>query len=142
MAHAFLREFCQENKKEARTLSRSALDAIKAYSWPGNVRQLRTAIEHGVVMSSSSVVEISDLPDYLFPSSVDRASGETDSPPNVVLDSAPTFNLQYLERQTILKALQHTQGNRSAAAALLGINRRTLQRKMAENPVIFHQYLS
>lgn len=142
MAHAFLREFCQENKKGERTLSRSALDAIKAYSWPGNVRQLRTAIEHGVVMSSSSVVEISDLPDYLLPSSVDRASGETDSPPNVVLDSTPTFNLQYLERQTILRALRHTQGNRSAAAALLGINRRTLQRKMAENPVIFHQYLS
>ncbi|MBE6417941.1 MAG: hypothetical protein E7033_05690, partial [Akkermansiaceae bacterium] len=45
-------------------------------------------------------------------------------------------------QSTILRALEHTQGNRSSAAALLGINRRTLQRKMAESPEVFRQYLN
>lgn len=146
MANEFVRELCRENCKEQKSLSRAALELLRSYSWPGNVRQLRTAIEHGVVMSDSSEITDLDLPEYL-----QQSSGSTrQSAPQAVqshthtdfgLDFTPSFNLQYIERQVILRALQHTGGNKTAAAELLGINRRTLQRKMAEAREVFRQYL-
>jgi DNA-binding NtrC family response regulator len=56
------------------------------------------------------------------------------------LETAPSLNRKYIEQQAILLALQRTEGNRSAAAELLGINRRTLQRKLAEYPELFQQF--
>ena len=146
MANAFARELCQHNSKPAMSLSRPALELLRQYDWPGNVRQLRTAVEHGVVMSDAPTIEPEDLPGYLV-----QAAGAPVIPVHQVpqsnvhtefgLDFAPSFNLQYIERQVILRALAHTGGNRSAAAELLGINRRTLQRKMAEAKDVFQQYL-
>ena len=146
MANAFVHELCRENNKEDKNFSRSALELLRCYNWPGNVRQLRTAVEHGVVMSDSPTIEPEDLPGYLT-----RAEGAPAAPVHQVpqsnvhtefeLDFTPSFNLQYIERQVILRALAHTGGNRSAAAELLGINRRTLQRKMAEAKDVFQQYL-
>ena len=145
MANAFVQEFCKENNKAQKSLSRAALDLLRAYSWPGNVRQLRTAMEHGVVMSEGSSILPEDLPDYLqaAPASVSTPA----TPQNSVhtdfrLDFGGAFNLEYIVQSTILRALEHTAGNRSRAAALLGINRRTLQRKMAESPELFRKYLS
>ena len=136
MAHAFARELSQENGREPLALSRPALELLRHYDWPGNVRQLRTAVEHGVVMSSGAEIQPPDLPDYLqhpapLPPATDTAKrGSAD----FELETAPSLNLQCLERRAILLALQRTGGNRSAAAELLGINRRTLQRKMTESP--------
>ncbi len=143
MANAFLREFCRENHQEEKTLSRPALDLLRAYSWPGNVRQLRTAIEHGVVMSTGPAITPADLPGYLSAAPTAAAPAEmlqTTAQTDFGLEPAPCLNLQYVERQTILLALQRTGGNRTEAAALLGINRRTLQRKMAEAPDFFRAY--
>ncbi len=142
MANAFLREFCRENKQAEKTLTRPALDLLRAYDWPGNVRQLRTAIEHGVVMSTGPDITPADLPEYLAAAPAPSAemlqtTGQTD----FGLEPPPNLNLQYVERQTILKALQRAGGNRTAAAELLGINRRTLQRKMAEAKELFRPYL-
>lgn len=143
MANAFVKELCQENNKAEKHLSRAALDALRHFTWPGNVRQLRTAIEHGVVMSETADIEPADLPEYLAQSQTPlQAHALEPLHTNFELDSYPTLHLQYVEQQTILKALQITGGNRSAAANLLGINRRTLQRKMAENKEIFKHYLS
>ena len=141
MANAFVQEFCKENNKEPKTLSRPALDLLRAYNWPGNVRQLRTAMEHGVVMSASNYIAAEDLPEYLLPQSappIPQNNLHTD----FELDFGGSFNLEYVERCTILRALEHTKGNRSRAAELLGINRRTLQRKMSETPEMFRKYLS
>ena len=146
MANAFVQELCRENNKTPKSLSRPALDVLRRFDWPGNVRQLRTAIEHGVVMSSSSEITPADLPEYLLgggesapshPYTVAQSRTRTD----FGLDSTPCFNLQYIEQQTILRALEHTGGNKSAAAGLLGINRRTLQRKLAEAREVFSRYL-
>lgn len=142
MANAFARELCQLNSKPALSLSRSALELLRAFDWPGNVRQLRTAVEHGIVMCSTGEVQPDDLPEYLLrpetpPTPAHAKRGSTD----FELETAPSLNLQYLERRAILLALQRTEGNRSAAAELLGINRRTLQRKMADAPDAFKQFL-
>ena len=134
MANAFLKELGAENRKEGLHLTRPALDALTAYDWPGNVRQLRTAVEHGVVMCSGGEVTPADLPEYLH----SRTQGGTKnrqkaSVPDFVLDNPPTYNLKLLEQETIRRALLAVHGNRTEAAKLLGIDRRTLQRKMAQS---------
>lgn len=136
MANAFVREFCEENKRELKSLSRPSLDLLLKYSWPGNVRQLRTAMEHGVVMCEGAVISPADLPEYLSrPENVPQAVEKIPSggaSTDFRLDFLPVLNIQYVERKLIEEALRRTGGNRSAAAELLGINRRTLQRKMSE----------
>lgn len=142
MANAFLHELCKENGKEDKTFSRPALELLRRFSWPGNVRQLRTAVEHAVVMSNTPAVEPADLPAYLQTGV--PAGGPAENISAVAdfgLENTPNLNLKYLEQQAILAALRRTVGNKSAAAELLGINRRTLQRKMAEEPTIFSSYL-
>ena len=142
MANAFVHDLCRENNKQPMSLSRAALELLRAYSWPGNVRQLRTAIEHGVVMCESATITPTELPDYLSAEPhAEASSAQSHVRTEFELDLPPTFNLEYIERQVILRALQHTKGNRSAAAELLGINRRTLQRKMAEAREFFGEYL-
>ena len=141
MANAFARELGQQNGKPGTTLSRPALELLRGYNWPGNVRQLRTAVEHGVVMCTGTEVQPADLPEYLntpapAPQAAEIMRGSTD----FELETAPSLNLQYIERRAIRLALQRTGGNRSAAAELLGINRRTLQRKMNESPADFADF--
>lgn len=142
MANAFLKELCAENHKEEKSFTREAWESLRAFSWPGNVRQLRTAVEHGVVMSEGSTVTPADLPDYLRREQTAPDAKQNNAPlADFELVNSPSLNLQYLEQQAILAALQRAEGNRSRAADLLGINRRTLQRKMADAPQLFTAYL-
>lgn len=140
MAHAFVRDLCRENGQSEKSLSRSALDLLRHFNWPGNVRQLRTAIEHGVVMSQGNMIMPNDLPEYLTAQSQMPLIPQQGGTSDFKLDFSTSLNLQWVEQQVILKALEQTHGNRSEAAILLGINRRTLQRKMAGDPQIFHRY--
>lgn len=142
MANAFLREFCQADNKVSKHFSREALELLRAFSWPGNVRQLRTAVEHGVVMSEGDIVTPADLPSYLTPAAPAQVPARNIAPAtDFGLETPPSLNLEYVERRTILLALQQAEGNRSRAAELLGINRRTLQRKMSAQPDFFRNYL-
>ncbi len=142
MANAFVHDLCKENNKPLKTIGRQALEVLRHYGWPGNVRQLRSAIEHGVVMSESPVITPADLPEYLLKRNEPQAVPAQSHPlTEFGLDFTPCLNLQYVERQVILKALEQTGGNRTAAAELLGINRRTLQRKMAEAREFFARFL-
>lgn len=139
MATAFLKELCSENGREEKLFTREALDALRRFAWPGNVRQLRTAVEHGVVMSEGKEVQLADLPDYLRAEPAPTAPIEART--DFELETAPSLNLEYIERRAILLALQRAEGNKTRAAAMLGINRRTLQRKMSESPQFFSSYL-
>ena len=141
LSQAFLREFSLENGKEIKSLSDDALALLRSYPWPGNVRELRTAIEHGVVMSNDPTIDTRHLP-YFLSSSEDQppliAPSQTQSYAEMgekdenSLASEGEFNLHVLEMHTIRLALQHTDNNRTDAARLLGISRRTLQRKLKE----------
>lgn len=141
MANAFTQELCKINNKSSKNLTRPALDMLRCYEWPGNVRQLRTAVEHGVVMSASDSITPADLPEYLQnPPALPAATSAKRGSMDFELEQAPSLNLQYIEQQAILLALRRTAGNRSAAAELLGINRRTLQRKMSDSPELFKDF--
>ena len=130
LANSFLQEFAKENDRPIKPLTDEAVELLQKYNWPGNVRELRTVIEHGVVMSNDSVIEVRHLPQFLHFQELPK----TDSPvlAKMALDGASEFNLHALETNTIRSALSLAGGNRTWAADLLGVSRRTLQRKLKE----------
>ncbi len=130
MANAFLQEFAEENQRPFKPLTDEAIDKLITYSWPGNVRELRTAIEHGVVMSNDPVIRAHHLPRFL--QEEPAAPQTTDHPRKNALAAPAEFNLHALESMAIRGALARAGQNRTQAAELLGINRRTLQRKIKE----------
>ena len=129
LAGNFLREFAEENGRPVKPLSDRAMDALRRHPWPGNVRELRTAIEHGVVMSNDPVIDLQHLPSSLTSPS---PAPLRDEPGKIPLAAPREFNLHALEMQTIRDALALAGGHRTRAAELLGISRRTLQRKLKE----------
>ena len=130
LANSFLQEFAKENDRPVKPLSDEAMKLLLDYSWPGNVRELRTAIEHGVVMSNDPVIEARHLPQFLHFEPAGLA--HSPSPSKNTLDAPAEFNLHALETKTIRAALSLSGGNRTHAADLLGVSRRTLQRKLKE----------
>ena len=102
-------------------MSPDAVEALSAYSWPGNVRELENTVERLVVFSRASVIEVGDLP----PSIRARGPGLEES----LFTDLPTVD--ELERRYLLHVLKAVEGNRSRAAAVMGVDRRTLYR-MAE----------
>jgi len=131
LANSFLQEFAKENQRPLKPLSDAALQSLLTYGWPGNVRELRTVIEHGVVMSNDPVIDTRHLPQFLG----SDAPFPKDSGPVAKnnLESPPDFNLHALEANAIRSALAAAEGNRTHAAELLGVSRRTLQRKLKES---------
>ena len=131
LANAFLKEFAKENNRPVKPLTDAALSRLTTYGWPGNVRELRTAIEHGVVMSNDPVIDVRHLPGFL--DDLPRpAAPEVSEVPKNALDAPGEFNLHALETNAIRAALSNAGGNRTHAAELLGISRRTLQRKLKD----------
>jgi two-component system, NtrC family, response regulator AtoC len=139
LASAFLKEFNQENNKQINSISIPASELMQHYDWPGNVRELRTAIEHGVVMCNGASIDPSHLPfniqsgaSLVLSSSTPPEEAERQSLSTLTQSPFTHFNLHTLELETIRQALKHTNNNRTTAAELLGISRRTLQRKLKE----------
>jgi len=130
LANAFLQEFAKENERPVKPLTDAALQLLLAYPWPGNVRELRTAIEHGVVMSNDSFIDVRHLPRFLLSQPV--SSNQSLDQLKNSLDATAEFNLHALEATTIRAALATASGNRTRAADLLGLSRRTLQRKLKD----------
>lgn len=130
LANSFLQEFAKENNRPIKPLTDAAMQKLLEYSWPGNVRELRTAIEHGVVMSNDDVIDVRHMPQFLLFPHV--PSADSPAPPKITLDAPGEFNLHALETNTIRAALATSGGNRTRAADLLGVSRRTLQRKLKD----------
>jgi DNA-binding NtrC family response regulator len=117
---SFLEDACRRAGQK-KVLSTDALDALLHYNWPGNVRELRNTIERLVVSSRGSLLESFDLPPAL--------RNASPVPGDHPFSDLPT--LDEIERRYLVHVLDATQGNRSRAAEVLGIDRRTLYR-MAE----------
>jgi DNA-binding NtrC family response regulator len=124
LALHFLREAARENGKPFREMTGEAMKCLSAYDWPGNVRELRAAVEHGVVMAGGPKITLRDLPAAV------RAAAEAGAGPRAPLP----LDLGETELSLIRRALAESRGNRTAAAAKLGISRRTLHRKLREHP--------
>jgi len=118
LTQAFLKEFSTDAPAR---LSREAFERLEAYSWPGNVRELRNTIERVCVMKRGSVAGVEDLPEAI--------KGRPADGPAVQLRLG--MKLVDIERAMIEETLRSVSGNRTKAAQLLGISRRTLQRKLS-----------
>lgn len=117
----FLTQFNQENDKKIEGFSNGAKKALLSYEWPGNIRELRNSIESAVVLSRSSVIEADDLP---------PAIRLADNSAQLSLDVGIT--LAEAEKQLIMSTLVMSGGNKTKAAEILGIGRKTLHRKLQE----------
>ncbi|MFO7850749.1 MAG: sigma-54 dependent transcriptional regulator [Spirochaetia bacterium] len=121
LAAAFLKEFAEENGKAIEGFEAKARNAMYTYKWPGNIRELRNAIESAVVMCKGNLIRHEDLP----PSVV---SGAEDDHIRVPIGST----LEDAEKDIIRATLRHEEGNKSRTAEVLGIGRKTLHRKIQE----------
>jgi DNA-binding NtrC family response regulator len=120
LALHFLSEMAGKMRRPIRAIAPEAMAALRHYSWPGNVRELRNAIERGAILARGEAITVDGLPLKL------QRPGQT---PRPVADE-DSFNLKDAERLQIMRAMRRTQGNKTRAAELLGVTRKTLDRKM------------
>ena len=121
LMHSFLREFNIENKKNIKGFDKASKAAMIKYNWPGNIRELKNAVESAVVMCTGDEIKIEDLPRAL------RSQGEEKVitiPIGITMDEA--------EKIIIQENLAANKGNKSRTADILGIGRKTLHRKLEE----------
>jgi two-component system response regulator HydG len=120
LVNSFLEKFCEVHK-QAHTISDDALRRLMAFDWPGNVRELENTIERGLALGSGPVVQFADLPTNLQNDARER-----------VPDEGEVVPLEVMERRAINRAMRETNGDKLAAARLLGIGKTTLYRKLKQ----------
>jgi two-component system, NtrC family, response regulator AtoC len=124
LANSFLKEISQRDSKPFRPLSPEAMDALLRYDWPGNIRELKGAIDSGVTLATGNQITFQDLP-----LTVAQAQFGTSAH---LGEKVGQMNLHNNEMRLIVRALEETRGNRTEAAKKLGISRRTLHRRLKE----------
>src|SRR6266700_3547998 len=131
LVRGFLRHFCKQNDKPLLDLAPDAMDALLTYDWPGNIRELRTAVEHGVVMATGPKITLRDLPMAVRQAAIAKLPAGISATQAFAEKTSP-LDLHETEKKLIAQALAATNGNVTAAAKKLGISRRTLHRKINE----------
>lgn len=116
LAKHYLNYYSKKYHKNVSTIAQEAMDKLKRYPWPGNIRELQHAIERAVIMTDSSSLQESD---FLFSRSMNNMTSTND-----------TLNLDEVEKTAIVKALSMHGGNISKAADELGLTRASLYRRM------------
>lgn len=121
LAVSFLETFNSEDKRKIEGFTPAAKKALMSYSWPGNIRELKNAVESAVVLARGKYIDKEDLPQQI------RDAG-TES--RLVFDLPIT--LDEAERRLILETISFAKGNKTKAAELLGIGRKTITRKISD----------
>jgi two-component system response regulator HydG len=121
LARHFLGLTTRRMKKDVRDFDDSALQALLQYDWPGNVRELENVVERAVILARGGMITIGLLPLIARREALPASSG-----------AAPLVALNEIERQHITLILKETGFHKSRTAEILGISRKTLDRKIAE----------
>ncbi|SHJ49138.1 two component, sigma54 specific, transcriptional regulator, Fis family [Malonomonas rubra DSM 5091] len=119
LAKHFLDNIANKSQRKVLGIEPEALDALKSYHWPGNVRELENVMERCSILARGGMIKSSHLPFEATPE------------PQTENDSLP-LNLRDTERLQVIRALKETRWNKSRAAALLGVTRKTIDRKIKE----------
>jgi DNA-binding NtrC family response regulator len=117
----FFKRYADQNNQEARHFSNEAMRLLLGSDWPGNVRELQNAVEHALAIGIEPTLTISDLPPH-----INGLVGKM----GVREPVGEARTLDEVERRHILRVLEETNGNHVRAAEVLGIDRRTLYRKL------------
>ncbi len=124
LVSSFIKDIAKENDKEIEGIDSKANAALYAYSWPGNIRELRNCIESAVIMCKGQVIMLSDLPPIF----------QQENQENYI--NIPIgLTLAMAEREIIRNTLHANKGNKSKTATILDIGRKTLHRKIIENNI-------
>ncbi len=118
LAQHFIEKYSKENNKRVTGISDETLAALNAYSWPGNIRELRNVVERAVILSGSDTIGLAELPDKV--KTQDSSSGM-----NTLKD-----RLDYYEEKIIREALQANDWRKEETALQLGVDLATLYRKI------------
>ena len=121
LAQHFLRMYAAKNNRKLEGFTDEALRRLEAYAWPGNVRELENVIERGVVLARSAQMDVADLPPEI--------AGATPLPEGVLSVRIGT-PLAEVEQRLLEETLRVTKGNKTLTARLLGIDPRTVSRKL------------
>ncbi|NQV23930.1 MAG: sigma 54-interacting transcriptional regulator [Rhodopirellula sp.] len=139
LADRFIEELSQVHRHDVSGIARDALQRMMDYHWPGNVRELRNAIEHAFVTVGGDVITLFDLPSEIrvprsesdlgrpVASGTPKKSTPLETKPFDIADLTPK---QQADREKLLTALKTTEGNKTAAAKLLGVSRVTMWKKV------------
>jgi two-component system, NtrC family, response regulator AtoC len=114
-----------------KTFDDSAIDLLESYDWPGNIRELRNVVERACILSSNSVITEKDI-------SFLKVKPKTGifKIVNSEADNNSSYSLKDIERKHIIEVLKHVGGHKGKAARILGINPKTLYRKMSEYAIV------
>ncbi len=123
LATRFLATVCERDRRAALTVPPDVAQKLLGYSWPGNVRELENCVERLAALARGPEVTLADLPDAVRLHERERFTMQVDAAEEVV-------TLEELEKRYVLRVLQLSKDNRSRAAQLLGIDRRTLYRRL------------
>ncbi|WP_066830535.1 sigma-54-dependent transcriptional regulator [Rufibacter ruber] len=114
----FLKRYAQKYKQAAKTLSTAALERLRRYDWPGNIRELEHVLERATIISENQVLQPQD---FFFLQMAQSLSAEP---------TGQTHNLDDVEKATVMKAMGKHDGNISKAAKELGLSRASLYRRL------------
>ena len=137
LVHAFLRKYNALFGLEVQDISEQALMILQDYSWPGNVRELENAVERAMNFTGAPVIEAEDLPPHLRrrrggePAVGGSSSGSAAASGETPADYRS--QREALERETILRALRKSGGNKSKAARILGMSRSWFYEKLSRH---------
>jgi two-component system response regulator HydG len=128
LARHFLEKMAGKTRRPVKSISLEALAILQSYHWPGNVRELENVIERGVILARESRITPDLLPLKVSSGTPPSTSPAAAAPPS----EQPVLSLRDAECIQVSRALRQTGWNKSQAAVLLGITRKTLDRKIKE----------
>ncbi len=125
IAQSYIEQFAAQSQKAIVGLNEPVAEKLLAYSWPGNVRELRNVIERAVALTRYDRIAVEDLPEKIRDYRTSTLRIDTGDPAEL----AP---LEEVERRYILQVVEAVGGNKTQAAKILGLDRKTLYRKLKE----------
>ncbi len=130
LAHHFLHQLAIELGRNVTDISSEAMDCMKSYSWPGNIRELRNAIERGILFSTTDALLTTSLPEEISHLEENRHSEVSCGISSFSKDFSLPQYLEQVEEQFIRRALIEAKGIQARAASILGVSRSNLQYKL------------
>ena len=135
LVSVFTQRLLEKSKKKITGLTQTAMERLMAYPWPGNVRELKSSLEYAFILAEQGLIGPSHLPPHIatssrapLPAAAARPPEETATERVTYFRNSAVFDSE--EKNALIEALRHTNGNQSQAARILGVNRVTVWNRM------------